>query len=372
MTDHLVDRLFAGFEGILFHGEDILAVGTTIPIPIFAAEDIIPLCSAAAELFKSQSIVLRLDCELCVVGDVHGSLHDLLRIFRIHGLAKAYLFMGDYVDRGQFSLECILLLFTLAVKYPSQFTLLRGNHEVRSVAENYGFKQEIISDYPETVFDAFCEAFAWLPLAAVVQNRYFCVHGGIGPGIHIVDQIEAIERPIFGASMSTDVVMLLWADPVEQPIYFMGSRRGAGVQFGALAVRDFLQQNSLKAIVRAHQMADGVSLSKLAPVVTVFSASNYNPEMANQSGVLLIAEDGIANPQCYPPIERITRESALFFSVRRPEQTLIPHSLTLQLTALGLGTALGLRLSSGQMSLKKMWSFRSKFPSMTSLRPLKV
>jgi diadenosine tetraphosphatase ApaH/serine/threonine PP2A family protein phosphatase len=188
-------------------------------------------------------MVISVATEVCIVGDLHCSFHDLLRIFREQGLSERYLFLGDYVDRGAFSLEVIVLLFTLLLKYPEQFFLIRGNHETYKIASEYGFRSEICgSGYPESVFNAFCDAFAYMPVAAVVQESYFCVHGGLSPLIETIDQIQAIV-------VDTDVMsvrMLLWSDPVDAPVTFAESTRGGGLVYGSIAVKAFLQANSLR------------------------------------------------------------------------------------------------------------------------------
>jgi diadenosine tetraphosphatase ApaH/serine/threonine PP2A family protein phosphatase len=292
---------------------DVSLVGVAVPLPIFSAEDLTSLCTAAVEHFQSQPICLRIDSAVVIVGDLHGSIHDLLRIIRLYGLTQNFLFLGDYVDRGQFSIECISLLFTLALTFPRQFMLLRGNHEMAEVAGSYGFKAEIQRHYPEQVFDAFCEAFSWMPLVAVVQGRYFCVHGGIGPSFQTLAELEGIKRPIVSDANSQVIEQLLWADPSEKILTFTESpERGRGGLYGASAVKAFLEENSLETIVRAHQCVDGVQKMAGMSVVTVFSASNYRPERPNESGVLTVALDGKLRRYKYPPIQKVMRGNAHF------------------------------------------------------------
>jgi diadenosine tetraphosphatase ApaH/serine/threonine PP2A family protein phosphatase len=313
---HAVDRIFCGFESVLSDSEtDVLEIGRSIAIPSFLAEDIIDLCESARELFSRQTIVLRVDCAVCVVGDIHGSLHDLVRIIRTHGITRNYLFLGDYVDRGQFSLECILLLFALFVKYPGQFNLLRGNHELRQVAGTYGFRTEIMEHYSVAVFDAFCSAFAWMPLAAIVQTHFFCVHGGLGRSIRTIDQLDAIPRPIVDETDHVSVKPLLWADPSDTCSRYAASpRAGEEGLYGYLAVRDFLQENSLDCIIRAHECVDAIRRLESMPVVTVFSASNYDAGIPNRSGVIEIDARSQTKHFKYPPLERMKRADALFFT----------------------------------------------------------
>jgi protein phosphatase len=332
----IIDRFFSAFDSILSDTEgDIDALGKSVALPLFSPADVTELCLLATDQFRSQPMVLRIDYEVVIVGDIHGSFHDLVRILWKHGLHASYLFLGDYVDRGPFSLECIVLLFTLFCQYPNQISLLRGNHELRKIAEAYGFRQELSGEYPETVFDAFCTTFSWMPLAAVVQDRYFCVHGGIGPTIRSVASVEAIERPIL-TDAGEDVKALLWADPSGAVSRFGDSVRIDTTVYGRDAVQQFLQTTKLQGIIRAHEMVDGFKTEKTMPVVTVFSASNYSTGSHNGSGVLVIPLGGRPEPYVYDPIERMRREEAMFFMAGRGVRPITPpasigslHSVTL-------------------------------------------
>jgi hypothetical protein len=323
----IVDRFYAGFEGLLRDSTlDVLDIGKVVPFPSFHARDIINLCDCALLHFRSQPVILRLDCPVCIVGDIHGNVHDLLRIFREQGLGKNYLFLGDYIDRGQFSLECIVLLFTLALAYPGQFHLVRGNHETVEIASVYGFQAELQGmSYPHSVLDAFCRAFSWMPIAAIVQNRYFCVHGGIGPHVGTIEELEGMDRPFVMGACPQAVSELLWADPTDTVQYFRRSpTRGISIEYGPVAVQEFLQKNGLETIIRAHACVDGVSKLPGMPVFTVFSAGNYHD--GNHSGTIVITRDGDPITFRYLPFELMRRADALFYTMGMPEN----RSLTMQ------------------------------------------
>jgi diadenosine tetraphosphatase ApaH/serine/threonine PP2A family protein phosphatase len=318
----LVDLFWSGFDPVLSSMEkNILAIGTSVALPQFPAADIISLCELATAHFKSLPMVLSVPNDVCIVGDLHGSFHDLLRIFREQGIADNYLFLGDYVDRGAFSTEVILLILTLTLKHPERFAMIRGNHELRKVASDYGFRSELLeSRYPEAVFDAFCEMFSWMPIAAVVQNRFFCVHGGIAQGTETIAAIAAIPRPIVTDMENMAVRLMMWSDPTDiASARFAESPRGGGRMYGPLAVHPFLQANSLTAIIRAHQCVNGIEIAKTMPVFTVFSASNYNPHEANSSGILIATQGKELIPKVFPPITRLSRSDCTFFSFGRTE-----------------------------------------------------
>jgi hypothetical protein len=148
----------------------------------------------------------------------------------IHGFD--YVFLGNYVDRGAYSLEVICLLMALKLKYPKQIFLLRGNHEDRNVNKYLGFGEECAKrleediSQPDSVFAKINEMFDYLPLAAIIidkstQNKVFCVHGGIGSTVNKIEDIEKIQRPIqvnLGDVSTADQITLmdlLWSDPVD-------------------------------------------------------------------------------------------------------------------------------------------------------------
>jgi diadenosine tetraphosphatase ApaH/serine/threonine PP2A family protein phosphatase len=314
-----LDRFIAGFESVLESRVDFMQFGQCCPLPTFEAADIMELCDMATDYFRQQPVVLRIDCGVVIVGDIHGSFHDLVRIFHVCGLHRTFLFLGDYVDRGEFSLECILLLFALMLHHPGQIHLLRGNHETREIATTYGFKTEIAEHYPDIVFDAFCQAFSWMPLAAIVHGRIFGVHGGLGRTVHTVAQIEAYERPINDGPLPEEVNMLLWADPTANCAYFLeAASRNRGIQYGPSAVRDFLERNGLELIIRAHECVDGVRAMGGMPVITVFSSSNYHIGSHNRSGIIVAQPGKPLKPHYFNAIEKIRRSDASFFTFARP------------------------------------------------------
>ena len=288
-----------------------------VAIPRFQESLLLPLCDYAQALFQRETTVLHIYGPIVIVGDIHGNLHDLLRILITMGRPPQtrYLFLGDYVDRGGFSTEVMTLLLALHCAYPSSVQLLRGNHEFSSVNSKYGFRDEVMKEYDnERIWTRFNEVFSYMPLAAIVNDELFCVHGGIGPRIKTINQIEQAPRPLTSENIPTGIRHLLWADPTETVFMFLESQ-SRGVEWGVGATSMFCETNKINMIVRAHQcVRDGVSSLHNDKVVTVFSSSNYDPVMANSAGVLIVDGPSSYRIRRWDPIPQKTRDEAVFYS----------------------------------------------------------
>jgi serine/threonine-protein phosphatase 4 catalytic subunit len=197
-----------------------------------------------------------------------------------------YIFLGDYVDRGFHSVESFLLLLAIFVRYPCRITLLRGNHEARQTTQSYGFYDECVRKFGNANVWKLCtDLFDLFPIAAVIENQVFCVHGGLSPEIHSIEEISEIDRKceLPGSGAYCD---LLWSDP-DDIVGFSASLRGAGFLFGGDAVKAFNEQNKIKLICRAHQlMMDGYGYMFDEQLVTVWSAPNYCYRSGNIASVL--------------------------------------------------------------------------------------
>uniref|UniRef100_A0A2K5ZJ04 Serine/threonine-protein phosphatase n=2 Tax=Cercopithecidae TaxID=9527 RepID=A0A2K5ZJ04_MANLE len=264
------------------------------------------LCLKSREIFLSQPILLELEAPLKICGDIHGQYYDLLRLFEYGGFPPEsnYLFLGDYVDRGKQSLETICLLLAYKIKYPENFFLLRGNHECASINRIYGFYDECKRRYNIKLWKTFTDCFNCLPIAAIVDEKIFCCHGGLSPDLQSMEQIRRIMRP-------TDVpdqgllCDLLWSDPDKDVLGWGENDRGVSFTFGAEVVAKFLHKHDLDLICRAHQVVeDGYEFFAKRQLVTLFSAPNYCGEFDNAGAMMSVDETLMCSFQILKPAEK--------------------------------------------------------------------
>lgn len=251
------------------------------------------LCSISREVIRNQPMLLELEAPMNVCGDIHGQIADLRQIFETCGspAEQPYLFLGDYVDRGKNSLETIALLLAYKVKFPLTFFLLRGNHESASINRIYGFYDECQRRFSLRLWKLFTETFNYLPVAALIDGRILCMHGGLSPDLRNVASIKRLLRPtdIPDAGVLCD---LLWSDPEEGLRGWAPNDRGVSYIFGADVLSDFMKKNGLDLICRAHQVVEqGYEFFHNRSLVTVFSAPNYCGEFDNDGAVMCANED---------------------------------------------------------------------------------
>ncbi|KAI0704532.1 Metallo-dependent phosphatase [Earliella scabrosa] len=264
------------------------------------------------DLMTREPNLLQVPSPVTVCGDIHGQYYDLMKVFEVGGSLQEnnYLFLGDYVDRGCFGIECLLYLYALKLCYPQQMYLLRGNHECRHLTEYFTFKRECLHKYSSEVYDACIRSFQALPITALVDGKFFCVHGGISPELDTLADLDVVNR--FEEPASKGLLCdLLWADPIpnfgheQDPTYerphglppgvpFVDNHtRGCSYYFTYEAACKFLERNQLLGIFRGHEAQDaGYTMHRKTPtkkfpsVITIFSAPNYLDVYHNRGAVI--------------------------------------------------------------------------------------
>eukprot|EP01121_Diplochlamys_sp_Union-15-3_P013367 TRINITY_DN4138_c0_g3_i2.p1 TRINITY_DN4138_c0_g3~~TRINITY_DN4138_c0_g3_i2.p1 ORF type:complete len:293 (-),score=44.44 TRINITY_DN4138_c0_g3_i2:90-923(-) len=261
-------------------------------IDVDKEKEIRGLCAKSRQIFISQPILLELEAPIKIVGDIHGQYRDLLKIFDYGGYPPDanYLFLGDYVDRGSNGLETICLLLAYKIKFPENFFLLRGNHESASINRIYGFYEECKRRYSVRLWRMFTDCFNCLPIAAVIDEKIFCMHGGLSPDLKNLELIRRIKRPtdIPDTGLLCD---LLWSDPDKDQKGWGPNDRGVSFTFGPNVVQKFLEDQDLDLICRAHQVVEeGYEFFCNRQLVTIFSAPNYCGEF-NNAGAIMSVDD---------------------------------------------------------------------------------
>ncbi|CAE7762255.1 PPP1CB [Symbiodinium sp. CCMP2592] len=244
-----------------------------------------------------------------VLGDLHGQLFNLLAFLRhLHDKVDMthlsvlpasklficdsklqYVFLGDYVDRGERSVETVMLLFAYKALCPSGIILLQGNHEASSANDRYGFSKEVeykldkrsLHSGKSMLWSHFNDAFWKLPFVAVANGMFMATHGGISPKL-----VQACwnKRGNFRSCLgfNTDIGSeMVWSDPHKGSGWARSPRGGEIHNFGRDIASKFLWSNGLKRLLRGHeQMAKGISTLPLDTggeyfVQTIFSAADY-------------------------------------------------------------------------------------------------
>ena len=253
-------------------------------------------------VFSKEPNLLRLDGKVTIIGDVHGQFYDLYgilkKVFAPDKENEKLLFLGDYVDRGAYGVRIILLLFALKLKYPDRIILLRGNHESREMTEQFNFREQSMGLYDLEFYDLTMELFDQLPISAIVNGQYLCMHGGISQFLTSLGAINMIDRKMEPPADDCLLSDMLWADPAKgsekEKDFAENDKRGMSFVFGMNPVNKILVNEGLKSIVRAHECKqEGYKFhmwngdEEYPPVITVFSAPNYCGTHDNKAGILI-------------------------------------------------------------------------------------
>ncbi|OTF73023.1 hypothetical protein BLA29_000305 [Euroglyphus maynei] len=256
-------------------------------------------------MLQKEQRVKQLYSPCYIIGDIHGNLEDLMSLettiwkqFPASGVH--YLFLGDYVDRGRWSIECALYLFSMKVLMPKMITLLRGNHEIREIQNKYTYRRELWQKYDQVYGQRFWDLtnrlFDRLPLSATIDDTIFCAHGGIP---HQIIRLADLEKRIPPVIMSPEVDCpvaweIMWSDPINQEHfltiqnlyqirnenlrqgYLPNTKRGTAFYFNERALDSFFAENRLTHLIRAHEVPKlGFMIHFGQKCVTVFSCSHY-------------------------------------------------------------------------------------------------
>lgn len=264
-------------------------------------QQVVKLIKDGIEILFYEKNIVNINTPTYCVGDIHGQYYDLLSFLdillpKILKNNHSILFIGDYVDRGTFSCEVFLFLILLKTHYPKNIYLTRGNHESIRMTTYFTFKTECLYKYNKEIYQLILECFNTLPLSAIIQNKAFCTHGGIGPDIKTLDEILKINRfkdiPFNGSFCD-----LLWSDPhplynTNQPNSFeLNMQRQVSYYYSYDDIITFLKTNNLITIIRGHEVQEaGFKLYKNynnhPSIVTVFSAPNYCDVYKNLGGII--------------------------------------------------------------------------------------
>lgn len=266
-------------------------------------DKILKICQESRSLLKNSNRVIKITSSCYVIGDLHGNLHDLLiyekTIWKLgpYFNSSNFLFLGDYVDRGDYSVEVILYLLCLKLLVPDRIFMLRGNHECRSLQKEFTFYTECCNKFGargEEVWEVFNSVFDVMPLCGVIDESIFCAHGGPFSALKL-EQVMAIKSPLREPETESHIALeILWNDPVANQEYldllindkaiggnladgFLANiKRGTACYYSETAVDNFLVANSVSHVIRGHEVIpSGFQYHMGGKCVTVFSCSRY-------------------------------------------------------------------------------------------------
>ena len=328
-------------------------------------EEVMALLTKAEEVLRAEPNLPHVQAPVTVVGDIHGQYFDLANMIDLAGAAGSvkYIFLGDYVDRGDWSCEVLFYILSMKVAYPQHVTMIRGNHECDAVSSYFGFKEEVESKYGRPVFYRCLALFQCMPVGAVLDTggagRFLCVHGGISPHVTSLEQFETINR-FQEPGMNGFLCDVLWSDPIKDDFddgqhakslgdflsidFVSNPARGCSFRYGYSAIVKFLMTNRLVAIIRAHEvMQEGFryhfqtvagggkgQARIMPPVITVFSAPNYLGTYGNQGAFLRVssAKDRSNQSGGFKPIDLL--DPVQFKAVAHPEPLILASETQMQ------------------------------------------
>lgn len=284
-------------------------------LQLVTVREMMLLCDTVVEILRVEDSLVQVPLPCRVYGDIHGQLLDLLEFFNAFSwpdkrrgdiFSMNYVFLGDFVDRGNYSCDVIALLFSLKILYPMKVFLVRGNHEDRLMNVNYGFLADCVRKFAHDghdIWERINDVFEFLPIAALVERVILCIHGGIGDSITSLDDLSGITKPIEVVAEITEattrqarmILDALWSDPTDNDsvLGVHVSPRGKNTcRFGPDRVQDFNRRNGLKLIIRGHECVQhGYEYFAQGQLLTVFSATNYCNQYNNDGAMVVLVKD---------------------------------------------------------------------------------
>lgn len=279
--------------------EDLIANPDTILSLEF--EEINEIVTEATKIAEEENRLLDIQCQknekIFVFGDIHGNLHSLeVMLNEIKKRKPKYIIsLGDIVDRGSFQLQTLIVMCAFKILNPDTFFILRGNHETLEMNRSYGFYNNFLARFGDAEkFDPVLDFYNGLPYCAVVNKTILCVHGGIPQKTDILQQLRGLNNGKLNDAdlegVDTALFQMMWNDPKEEVDHFQPSYRGPGIFFfGEDALDQFLDENNLETIIRAHEVfPEGYRWFFGKKLLTIFSSDNYRPTVANPAVYAII------------------------------------------------------------------------------------
>ncbi|KAM0673802.1 hypothetical protein GVAV_002640 [Gurleya vavrai] len=279
--------------------------------------DLLEILKFSYELLSNLDNINFIDTEkdVLVFGDTHGNFFDTFGVFhKIEGINfnfqvgfefdknKIFIFNGDFIDRGKYSIENYTFLLILKILYPENIFLNRGNHEFDNLCRKGEFYEQInllYQEEAETLFDAFLKTFTVLSLATIINQKVFVVHGGLPRKVPSIDDILELDRKKYVINENhrnhkdSEIVLdddlalvigLVWSDPDEEN---KTKRRCHGICWTQSATQEFKEKNGILFFVRSHSFPYyGFKLNHNGEVITVFSSPEYK-KFSNKGAYLI-------------------------------------------------------------------------------------
>lgn len=245
------------------------------------------------DIFLKDTNLIEIPCPITICGDIQGQFFDLIQLFKLGGKVPNtnYLFLGNYVSYGYYSIETISLLLCLKIRYPNRIYLLRGKNESREHSQIYGFYEECSRKYENIkIWNNFIELFKFLPLTALVEGKIFCLNGGLSLSIKTLVEIILIDRfqdiPCEGPLFD-----LIWNSPYIGEGFY--KPKGIGYYlFGEDISKKFCRVNNLDMICKGGDcVLNGYSWLHNNKVCVIFSAPNYRYRINNDGAIMEVDEN---------------------------------------------------------------------------------